>query len=222
MVSLHSEQIILVDERNRATGYAAKHEVHQLGLLHRAFSVFLYDEHHRMLLQQRHPSKYHSGGLWANSCCGHPRVRERTEAAARRRVREELGAQVNLMFGFHTRYRASFANGLHENEFVYVYFGPLHGPTSPCPSEVADLRFVDLSDIKADVRHQPQIYTYWFRHYIENHLDEIAHFMNAAPAPRGRQLYLQKCGLGLHRYGRRGWVKQLDEVKDDASPGPDE
>jgi isopentenyl-diphosphate delta-isomerase len=187
MRSFHPEQIILVDARNRAIGYAEKHAVHQLGLLHRAFSVFLYDERHRMLLQKRHPSKYHSGGLWANSCCSHPRVREHTKSAACRRVNEELGVQVDLTFGFRTRYQTSFANGLHEHEIVYVYFGLLHEPADPCPSEVADVRFAALNDIKCDLRDQPQIYTYWFRHYIESHFDEIARFMDGAPAPRGGQ-----------------------------------
>jgi isopentenyl-diphosphate delta-isomerase len=188
MTPAHPEQIIVVDERNRAIGHAEKHEVHQRGLLHRAFSVFLYDERHRILLQQRHPSKYHSGGLWANSCCGHPRVREQTESAARRRVKEELGVLVDLTFGFYTRYQTSFANGLHENEIVYVYFGLLQGSADPCPSEVADLRFAELNDVKSDLRDQPQIYTYWFRHYIEGHFDEIARFLGGSSAPRGMQI----------------------------------
>ncbi|MBV8289625.1 MAG: NUDIX domain-containing protein, partial [Hyphomicrobiales bacterium] len=85
------EQLILVDERNRATGSAGKTAIHRAGLLHRAFSIFVVDARGRIVVQQRSPDKYHSGGLWANSCCGHPRCGERTIAAARRRLNEELG-----------------------------------------------------------------------------------------------------------------------------------
>jgi isopentenyl-diphosphate delta-isomerase len=168
------DQIILVDENNRALGHAEKHAAHRSGLLHRAFSVFLCDAHGRVLLQQRHASKYHSGGLWANSCCGHPRVRERTKSAARRRVREELGVTVDLTFGFRARYRTSFTNGLHENEIVYVYFGRLEAPTDPDRREIADLTFADLAQVAVDVRRTPEAYAYWFRHYMESHFEEIA------------------------------------------------
>ncbi len=169
-----TDQIILIDEHNRALGHAEKHAAHRSGLLHRAFSVFLCDADCRVLLQQRHPSKYHSGGLWANSCCGHPRMGERTKTAAHRRVSEELGVEVDLTFGFRARYRTSFANGLHENEIVYVYFGRLDGPPNPDPSEVADLTFAGLSRIADDVRRTPAAYAYWLRHYVENHFDQIA------------------------------------------------
>jgi isopentenyl-diphosphate Delta-isomerase len=168
------EQIILVDRNNRAVGNAEKHAVHRSGLLHRAFSVFLCDAAGRVLLQRRHPGKYHSGGLWANSCCGHPRVREQTKAAARRRVGEELGVAVDLTLGFRTRYSTSFANGLHENEIVYVYFGPVAGPASPDPSEVAELRFAGLDEVRRDILDRPDRYAYWLRYYLEHHFDELA------------------------------------------------
>src|SRR6266542_2930166 len=118
-----AEHLILVDERNRAIGSAEKWSVHHQGLLHRAFSVFLVDARGRLLLQRRSRAKYHSAGLWANSCCGHPRPGERTLAGARRRLREELGATAELRFGFRARYRTELPNGLIENEIVYVYFG---------------------------------------------------------------------------------------------------
>src|SRR5262249_28742803 len=94
------EPLILVDECNRAVGTGGKEAVHRAGLLHRAFSIFLVDGDGRIVLQQRHPRKYHSGGLWANSCCGHPRPGERTIAAAARRLNEELGVTSALTFGF--------------------------------------------------------------------------------------------------------------------------
>jgi isopentenyl-diphosphate delta-isomerase len=168
------DEIILVDENNRALGSAEKHAAHRSGLLHRAFSVFLCDASGRVLLQQRHAAKYHSGGLWANSCCGHPRVGERTKAAARRRVREELGVDVDLTFGFRARYRTSFANGMHENELVYVYFGRLDRPPHPDRSEIADVTFVALPEIERLVQRKPDAYAYWFRYYFESHFDEVA------------------------------------------------
>jgi isopentenyl-diphosphate delta-isomerase type 1 len=91
--------------------------------LHRAFPIFVVDARGHIVVQQRSPAKYHSGGLWANSCCGHPRCGERTIAAARRRLGEELGVTSALSFGFFARYQAALSNGMHENEFVYVYFG---------------------------------------------------------------------------------------------------
>jgi isopentenyl-diphosphate Delta-isomerase len=180
LLSGTAEQIILVDENNRALGRAEKLAVHRSGLLHRAFSVFLCDRRGQVLLQQRHPSKYHSGGLWSNSCCGHPRPGERTKAAAARRVVEELGVEVNLTLGFRARYRTSFANGLHENELVYVYFGRLDGRANPNPREVADLKLLEVPAIRKQARRMPEAYAYWFRYYLESHSAQIAGCVKAA------------------------------------------
>src|SRR5262249_8230567 len=133
------EQLILVDERNRATGSAGKNPIHRARLPPPAFLVFLVGARGALLGQQRNPAKYHSGGLWANSCCGHPRYGERTIAAARRRLGEELGVTSALSFGFFARYQAALGNGMHENEFVYVYFGRLKSAPRPDPSEIADI-----------------------------------------------------------------------------------
>ena len=131
MSRILDEPLILVDEGNRSAGTAGKMAVHRAGLLHRAFSIFIVDERGRIVLQQRSAKKYHSAGLWANSCCGHPRPGERTLAAAHRRLNEELGIASPLSFGFYSRYRADLDHGMHENEFVYVYFGAL--TAQPCP-----------------------------------------------------------------------------------------
>src|SRR5258707_1092130 len=138
------EQLILVDEGNRAVGTAGKEAVHRSGLLHRAFSIFIVDDQGRILLQQRNPRKYHSGGLWANSCCGHPRPGERTVSAARRRLQEELGVTTTLSFGFFSRYRADLDQGMQENEYVYVFFGRLSGEPRPDPAEVAAVQSLSL------------------------------------------------------------------------------
>jgi isopentenyl-diphosphate delta-isomerase len=168
------EQLILVDESNRAIGTAGKTAVHQAGLLHRAFSIFIADEHGRMLIQQRSLQKYHSGGLWANSCCGHPRPGERTIAAARRRLGEELGATGALSFGFFARYRTALDHGMHENEFVYVYFGRLNTDPRPDPAEVARIDWLTVDEIGAHIEREPDAFTYWFRHYFRHHRAEIA------------------------------------------------
>jgi isopentenyl-diphosphate Delta-isomerase len=171
---LTDEQLILVDERNRAIGTAGKTAVHRAGLLHRAFSIFVVDEHGRIVVQQRSASKYHSAGLWANSCCGHPRPGERTLSAAHRRLQEELGVASALSFGFFSRYRAELGNGMHENEFVYVYFGRLRSPTKPDPDEVADIAHLSFDDISRRIRREPNSFAFWFRHYFRNHGADIA------------------------------------------------
>ena len=168
------EQLILVDERNRATGTAGKTAVHRAGLLHRAFSIFVVDDRGRLLLQRRSPKKYHSGGLWANSCCGHPRPGERTAAAAHRRLGEELGVASDLSFGFFARYRTALDHGMNENEFVYVYFGKLKADPDPNPDEVSEVEFLSIEEIKRRLRQDPDAFTVWFRHYFEHHADEIA------------------------------------------------
>jgi isopentenyl-diphosphate delta-isomerase len=174
------EQLILVDEHNRATGSAGKTAVHRAGLLHRAFSIFIVDERGRMLLQQRSPKKYHSGGLWANSCCGHPRPGERTATAANRRLNEELGITSDLTFGFFARYQTPLDHGMNENEFVYVYFGRLKSEPRPNPDEVAAVDVLPIADIERRLKRQPASFTVWFRHYFEHHAAEISRFAKLA------------------------------------------
>jgi isopentenyl-diphosphate delta-isomerase len=168
------EQLILVDESNRATGTGGKTAIHRAGLLHRAFSIFIVDERGRIVLQQRNRKKYHSGGLWANSCCGHPRPGERTVTAARRRLNEELGVTSDLSFGFFARYQTELDHGMHENELVYVYFGPLTSQTRPDPAEVADIAHLSCAEINRRIERDPDSFTVWFKHYFRKHGAEIA------------------------------------------------
>jgi isopentenyl-diphosphate delta-isomerase len=174
------EPLILVDESNRAIGAAPKQAIHVAGLLHRAFSIFMVDARGRILLQQRNPRKYHSGGLWANSCCGHPRPGERTVTAARRRLNEELGATDPLSFGFFARYQADLDHGMKENEYVDVYFGRLQSEAKPDPAEVADLEFVRLPELSRRIKQKPGSFTYWMKHYVRHHHGEIAQHIRAA------------------------------------------
>ncbi len=174
------EQLILVDEGNRAIGCDGKTAVHRAGLLHRAFSIFIVDDRGRIVLQQRNPRKYHSGGLWANSCCGHPRPGERTMSAASRRLGEELGVRSILTFGFFARYRTELDNGMHENELVYVYFGRLDSEPRPHPDEVVDVALLPFEEICRRIEHDPDAFTVWLRHYFRNHGTEIARLAKQA------------------------------------------
>ena len=177
------DPLILVDESNRAVGIAGKDAVHRAGLLHRAFSIFLVDDERRILLQQRHPRKYHSGGLWANSCCGHPHPGERTVAAASRRLNEELGVASPLSFGFFARYQVDFGNGMQENEFVYVYFGPLQSRLQPDPAEISNVELLRVGEISRRIEQRPNTFAFWLKHYFKNHLADIERCANrVAPA----------------------------------------
>jgi isopentenyl-diphosphate Delta-isomerase len=167
------EMIVLVDEHNRRVGLGEKLEVHRKGQLHRAFSIFLADDAGRVLLQRRYIGKYHSGGLWANTCCGHPRFDEKTITAAHRRLGEELGMDARLVHAFRARYETRLDHGLTENELVYVYLGRLEGPPVPNPLEVSETRLMALDDLAADAEARPETYAYWLRHYLRRHINEL-------------------------------------------------
>jgi isopentenyl-diphosphate delta-isomerase len=156
------ERVILVDERDGELGSEVKLLAHVEGRLHRAFSIFVFDGAGNMLLQRRTPSKYHSGGLWSNTCCGHPRPGEPTEAAAHRRLREEMGFDRPLerVFGF--TYRAEFGNGLFEHEYVHVFVGEFRGTPVPDPGEVSEWRWADLREVLAHGEEEPEERTVWF------------------------------------------------------------
>lgn len=168
------ENLILVDARNRAIGHAEKHAAHAGGRLHRAFSIFLVDREGRLLLQRRHPAKYHSGGLWSNACCGHPRPGENTLAAAKRRLREELGATAPLRFSFLARYRAAFPNGLTENEIVHVYFALAPSNLAPNPDEIAGIAWPSLDELRQRIAATPEQYSAWLTVYLTEYFHEVS------------------------------------------------
>jgi isopentenyl-diphosphate delta-isomerase len=167
------EMIVLVDENNRRVGLGEKLEVHRKGLLHRAFSIFLADAEGNVLLQRRYIGKYHSGGLWANTCCGHPRFDEKTMTAARRRLGEELGMDAALSHAFRARYETRLDHGLTENELVYVYLGRLESEPVPNPLEVSETRLMAVDELAADAIRRPEAYAYWLRHYLGRHIGEL-------------------------------------------------
>ncbi|HEX8165871.1 MAG TPA: isopentenyl-diphosphate Delta-isomerase [Beijerinckiaceae bacterium] len=174
------EEVILVDAHNRRIGSGEKLHVHREGLLHRAFSIFLVDGRGAIVLQKRNPGKYHSGGLWANTCCGHPRPGEATIAGARRRLCEEVGVRAELKLAFRSRYAVTFGNGLSENEIVNVYCGTLAGELRPDPSEVVDLAFMPLERLVREAEREPASYAYWLHHYLANHRRELERALDGA------------------------------------------
>jgi len=133
-----------------------------------------------LVLQRRSRAKYHSAGLWANSCCGHPRPGERTLAAAQRRLVEELGATAPLRYGFRARYCTVLPNGLIENEIVYVYFGRAPAGFAPNPDEVSEIAHMPLAKLLAEVGRHPRRYAYWLRYYMKNHYAAIDRGVAAA------------------------------------------
>jgi isopentenyl-diphosphate delta-isomerase len=157
------EQVILVDESDQPLGVMEKMEAHRLAVLHRAFSVFIFNSRGEMLLQQRAQEKYHSAGLWTNACCSHPRPGEDTRAAAVRRLREELGFITDLQKLFEFTYRTAYENGLTEFEFDHVFVGTYDRDVSPNRAEVSDYRYLSLSEIEAELFSAPETFTSWFQ-----------------------------------------------------------
>lgn len=155
--------VILVDEHDVPTGTMEKMEVHKQALLHRAFSIFIFNSKGEMLLQKRADKKYHSGGLWTNACCSHPKPGEDTLQAARIRLRQEMGFDTDLKKAFSFIYKASFDNGLTEHEFDHVFTGTYNGSVNPDAEEVSDYCFKTISDIKLSLESHPQKYTEWFK-----------------------------------------------------------
>jgi isopentenyl-diphosphate delta-isomerase len=156
-------KLILVDENDMPLGTVEKMEAHEKALLHRAFSVFIFNSRGEMLLQQRAKNKYHSGGLWTNACCSHPYSDQDIVAAAEKRLKEEMGFSVPLTKAFEFVYKAGFDNGLTEHEYDHVFTGAYDGKISPNKEEVNDFCFKSLAAIKESLCLHPDQYTVWFK-----------------------------------------------------------
>lgn len=167
-----TELCILVDESDIQIGTEEKIKTHEKGLLHRAFSVFVFNAAGELLLQQRALTKYHSGGLWTNTCCSHPRPGEETLAAAHRRLKEEMGFDCPLEEVFTFRYIAPFGNGLTENEYDHVLFGAWEGEFQPNPDEVAATRWVNLNALKEELGQRPEEYSAWLSACLDRVIEE--------------------------------------------------
>ena len=157
------EQVILVNEQDEVVGTMEKIEAHQKAALHRAFSVFIFNDQGEMLLQQRALNKYHSPGLWTNSCCSHPRPGEDTAGAASRRLEEEMGFTTALQEIFSFTYRADFDNGLTEHELDHVLVGYYDGTVQPNKQEVSGHTWWPMQHIEESMAQEPEKFTVWFR-----------------------------------------------------------
>ncbi|MCF4998526.1 isopentenyl-diphosphate Delta-isomerase [Pseudomonas syringae] len=161
------EELILVDTQDESVGQAEKMDVHRQGLLHRAFSIFIFDRQGRLLLQQRALGKYHSQGLWTNTCCGHPRPGERTVEAAKRRLIEEMGLMCDLLEVHAFIYHEQVTNDLIEHEYDHVYVGQSAVDPQANPEEALDWKWVTLTELARDITDEPQAYTVWFRKILK-------------------------------------------------------
>jgi len=162
---------MIVNANGRALGTMDKMAAHKSGTMHRAFSVFIFNSQGQLLLQQRALDKYHSGGLWTNTCCSHPRLGEMTIDAAHRRLREEMGMECDLTELFQFTYRHEFENGLIENEYDHVFMGISDELPLPNPAEAAGYRFMDIDLLNFELAEQPDQYTAWFKICLEQVLD---------------------------------------------------
>ena len=163
------EQVVLVDENDNEVGVEEKIKAHQNGgKLHRAFSIVVFNSEGKMLIQKRASSKYHWPGIWANTCCSHPRPGEKLDDAVKRRLEEEMGFQTELSEVHDFVYRASFDNGLTEWELDHVFVGVFDGEPNPNPDEVGDYKWINLEDLKNDLSKNGDKYAPWFKIIIEN------------------------------------------------------
>ncbi len=165
------EQVILVDESDQEIGVMEKMEAHRKGVLHRAFSVLLFNRNGELLLQRRAAHKYHSGGLWTNTCCSHPRPGESVVVAAKRRLEEELGIRTDdLQMVNHILYKVDFDNGLTEHEFDYILKGEWNDSPVLNKEEADEFRWISIVDLVEEVNKYPEKFTYWFRYLIQHQL----------------------------------------------------
>jgi isopentenyl-diphosphate delta-isomerase len=178
-----AELVVLVDEADGVIGTAPKLDAHREGRLHRALSVIVRDRQGRILLQKRQAAKYHSGGLWTNTCCSHPRPDEPVALAAGRRLDEEMGFACGLRPLVTVTYRADVGNGLIEHELVHVFGGQYSGAVRPDPREADGYDWVTPEALRADLALVPQRYSVWFRKYCAEHWDLVAGAGSAADHP---------------------------------------
>jgi len=167
------EQVILVDENDNKIGLMPKMEAHEKALLHRAFSVFIFNDKNELMLQQRAMHKYHTPGLWTNTCCSHQRDGETNLQAGKRRLQEEMGFVADLEEKTAFIYKAPFDNGLTEHEYDHIMVGYFNDDPTINPDEVASWKWMSLEAVKADIAENPQLYTAWFKIIFEKFYEFI-------------------------------------------------
>jgi len=170
---MSEEKVILVDKNDNQVGLMPKLEAHEKGVLHRAFSIFIFNSKYELLLQKRASSKYHSGGLWTNTCCSHPREGEDILDAANRRLDEEMGIKTSLRKVYDFIYKAELDNQLTEHEFDHVFYGVFDNDPTLNKDEAEDFKWVDMETLNNDIIKNEDNYTVWFKiafEYFYNYL----------------------------------------------------
>jgi isopentenyl-diphosphate delta-isomerase len=165
--------VITVDENDNETGRMEKMEAHISGSLHRAFSIFILNSAGELLLQRRAEGKYHSAGLWTNTCCSHPMPGELTPEAAKRRLQEEMGFSCPLSFAFSFTYKADVGGGLTEHELDHVFTGQYEGPVVPAPEEVAEWKYISMEALAEELETNPEQYTSWLKIVYARFYDHV-------------------------------------------------
>jgi len=159
---MNEEKLVLVDKNDNQIGLMPKMEAHQKGILHRALSIFIFNSENQILLQKRSSNKYHSGGLWTNTCCSHPRDGENIIDAGSRRLSEEMGIKAELKQAFNFTYKAELENGLIEHEYDHVLIGEFNGSPILNKDEAEDWKWMSLEEIEKDINENQEDYTVWF------------------------------------------------------------
>ena len=170
---MSEEKVILVDKNDNQVGLMPKLEAHEKGVLHRAFSIFIFNSKYELLLQKRASAKYHSGGLWTNTCCSHPRENEDIFDAANRRLNEEMGIKTSLRKVYDFIYKAELDNQLTEHEFDHVFYGVYDNDPILNKDEADDFKWVDMETLNNDIVKNEDNYTVWFKiafEYFYNYL----------------------------------------------------
>lgn len=179
MKKLKNEHVILVDENDIQIGTMEKMEAHEKALLHRAISVFLLNSKGEWLLQRRALNKYHSNGLWTNTCCSHPYPNETSSEAAKRRLKQEMGLETNLKEIFHFTYKEPLDNKLTEHELDHVFIGTTNVEPIINQEEVVEWKYISYSDLLYDLKNNPENYTVWFRKIFERVNEHSIKYLNS-------------------------------------------
>lgn len=170
---MEEEKVVLVNSNDEVLGLMNKLEAHQKGVLHRAFSVFLFDKKGNLLLQKRAAKKYHSPNQWTNACCSHPRNKETYLEAAIRRLQEELGISCTLEEKFNFIYKADVGEGLWEHELDTVFTGVFEGQFNLNPNEVSEIRYISWEDLEQEIEEKPETFTEWFKIILKEYKQHL-------------------------------------------------
>ena len=171
---MNEEKVILVNENDEKIGLMPKMEAHEKALLHRAFSVFIFNDQNELMLQQRAKNKYHSPGLWTNTCCSHQRDGESTVDAGKRRLKEEMGFITDLKKTTSFIYKVPFDNGLTEHEYDHILVGNYNEIPNINDDEVASWKWMSLDSVKKDIKDSPEKYSVWFKIIFEKFYKHIS------------------------------------------------